>query len=482
MRAWRVAFLLLASCSPTAVAPDAALSPQDASSVDVGMDSGTDAGTDADPLAIRDLVVTPNPESVLSCIVTWTTDRPASSIVDFGEGTALAWRVHDETLVTAHRLVVIGMHASQPYRLRARSVAGADMADAESTFTSGSIPGSIPVVQLDVPAVAGLEATWTLFGVQVLGMVQTTAVMVDRSGRIVWYRIHDQGRDPSPVTLVHGGTRVLLGVGGTSFSAIEVDLEGVETWRGPVSPATRPEGLIHHEYRQLANGHYAILRFTERAGIFGDILEEMAPDGSSIWQWNVFDALTPGTSSDWTHGNALDLDGMPGRALYSAPALDTIFAIDRATGAIVWRLGHDGSFAPDPDVADPWFLFEHDPVVLSNGHLLVYDNGRPGIREATRVTEYALDEGAMQSRVIWRYPPAGVSDLWYAPALGGAERLPSGNTSITVGSIDTVTPNRIFEVTPEGETLWQIQILPLGVAPSRVFRSQQIAPLIDPIP
>jgi hypothetical protein len=476
MRAWRVALLLLASCSPEVTASDAAVSDDGAHVVDASFD----AGTDADPLAIRDLVVTANPQSVLSCIVTWTTDRPASSIVDFGEGTALAWRVHDETLVTAHRLVVIGMHASEAYRLRARSIAGAEMADAQASFTSGAIPGSIPVVQLDVPAAAGLADTWTLFGIQVLGMVQTTAVMVDRSGRIVWYRIHDQGREPSPVTLVHGG--VLLGVGGMSFSAIEVDLEGVETWRGPVSPATRPAGLVHHEYRQLANGHYAILRFTERAGIFGDILEEMAPDGSSVWQWNVFDALTPGTDPDWTHGNALDLDGMPGRALYSAPGLDTIFAIDRATGSIVWRLGHDGSFAPDPDEPDPWFLFEHDPVVLPNGHLLVYDNGRPGIREATRVTEYALDEGAMQSQVVWRYPPAGVSDLWFAQALGGAERLASGHTSITVGSIDTVTANRIFEVTPEGETLWQIQILPLGVAPSRIFRSQQIAPLIDPIP
>lgn len=466
---------LLAGCTEL-VSPDAAVSDayvSDAATIDAP--APVDA---ASPLALTDLRVVPNDTNVLSCFVEWTTDRPSSSVVDFGDGTTLTARVREDALVTAHRVLVIGMHAQSSYRLVARSIDAMGTAQSETTFTTLALPDGTPDVRLDVPASA--PDAWTLFGAQVLGEHRTTALMVDRSGRIVWYRVHPDARDPGPVTLVGDGRHVLIGTGGAGICAIEVDLAGVETWRGPVSPTERGDGQIHHEYRRLPNGHYAILRYEVQSMVLGDVLEEMAPDGSSVWQWNVFDWLTPG-SIDWTHGNALDLASMPGRALYSAPALNTIFAIDRTTGEIAWRLGEGGSFAADPSASDPWFRFQHDPVVLPNGHLLVYDNGSPSARPVSRVLEYALDETTMQARIVWTYPPEGGGDVWFSQALGSVERLANGNTAITAGSIDAADASRIFEVTPAGERVFQFSVLPIGVAPTRVFRSQQIAALVEPI-
>ena len=49
----------------------------------------------------------------ISCFVSWTTAAAASSEVDFGE-TTYQFRIRDAAMVTAHRVLVIGMHAQRP--------------------------------------------------------------------------------------------------------------------------------------------------------------------------------------------------------------------------------------------------------------------------------------------------------------------------------------------------------------------------------
>ena len=53
------------------------------------------------------------------------------------------------------------------------------------------------------------------------------------------------------------------------------------------------------------------------------------------------------------------------------------------------------------------------------------------------------------SDVVWSYRP-DVTLAFFSFMVSGAERLPGGNTLVTEGAT-----GRLFEVTPEGETVWQ---------------------------
>jgi hypothetical protein len=74
------------------------------------------------------------------------------------------------------------------------------------------------------------------------------------------------------------------------------------------------------------------------------------------------------------------------------------------------------------------------------GHILVFDNGRYE-RSYSRVIE--LDPTT--NEIVWSSP----SD-WHSWHVSGAQRLSNGNTFICDGPA-----GRLFEITPEGDTVWE---------------------------
>ncbi len=131
----------------------------------------------------------------------------------------------------------------------------------------------------------------------------------------------------------------------------------------------------------------------------------------------------PFVAGDWAHGNSLWLaDGV---IVASFRQCGKVLAIDAATGDVVWRLGrsyrspeewgsdelsgHGRGAGPAPMTIlnDRYggFCGQHSAQVLDNGHLLLYDNGFPCIRdpatglnwrtsgEFSRAVEYAIDSG-----------------------------------------------------------------------------------------
>ena len=85
----------------------------------------------------------------------------------------------------------------------------------------------------------------------------------------------------------------------------------------------------------------------------------------------------------------------------------------------------------------------HDAVVLDSGNLLIFDNGPK--RYWSRVIE--LDP--LSREIVWEYKAPTPTDF-YSGARGGNQRLPNGNTLITESN-----RGRAFEVTPEGEIVWE---------------------------
>ena len=85
---------------------------------------------------------------------------------------------------------------------------------------------------------------------------------------------------------------------------------------------------------------------------------------------------------------------------------------------------------------------------LDNGNILVFDNGnhRNGYQPTySRVVEIDPDT----DEIVWEYKANIPSDL-YSAVCAGSERLPNGNTLICESEL-----GRIFEVTYEGELVWE---------------------------
>jgi hypothetical protein len=85
----------------------------------------------------------------------------------------------------------------------------------------------------------------------------------------------------------------------------------------------------------------------------------------------------------------------------------------------------------------------HEGRVLPNGNVLVLDNG------ITTQRSRVLEIEPLSRTIVWEYQGDPPEDF-FTPGRGGAVRLPGGNTLITDSNAA-----RSFEVTSEGEVIWE---------------------------
>ena len=85
---------------------------------------------------------------------------------------------------------------------------------------------------------------------------------------------------------------------------------------------------------------------------------------------------------------------------------------------------------------------QHDAQLLPNGNMLIFNNYSSF--ERSKVTEF----DPLTQRIVWEY--ATDDGKFYSSVLGGAQRLPGGNTFIIQSK-----SGRAFEVTPEKEIVWE---------------------------
>jgi len=119
-----------------------------------------------------------------------------------------------------------------------------------------------------------------------------------------------------------------------------------------------------------------------------------------------------------------------GNVLISIRELDNIAVIDMDAEVVVW--GTEG----------PW-LKQHQPEVLPNGNMLIFDNG--GSREQSRIMEF----DPVTREIVWVYK-GDEDNSFHSATCGSQQRLPNGNTLIS-----ETDRGRAFEVTHEGEIVWE---------------------------
>ena len=233
---------------------------------------------------------------------------------------------------------------------------------------------------------------------------------------------------------------------------IKLDASSKLLWASPLR--------AHHDLEVLPNGDIVVL--TRRAHmrphldpekpILEDFITVLDANGKDKRSVSLLAALERSDFSDlWQpnlrlfgdvfHTNTVSvLDGrleskLPGfragNVLVSLLVPDLIAVVDLDAEQVVWA-------------ARGSFRHQHDPKLLGNGRLLLFDNR--GADPYSRVLE--LDPLDLE-RVEWSY--AGSAERpFFSATCGSAERLPNGNTLITESDA-----GRAFEVTPDGETVWE---------------------------
>ena len=285
-------------------------------------------------------------------------------------------------------------------------------------------------------------------------------VIVDGDGHPVWrWRTHGA---PQGFTRRGNGNFVFNDLGSGLF---EVTVDGNIVHELPPLPAGAR--VPHHDLIATPTNTILFIAQETRGTITGDCIWEWNPEtGEAIQRFSVFDFYDPAVdwaprslAYDWVHANSLAL-GNHGNVILSLNWLDQVISIAPDWKSIKWKAGGRAStFAFD---AGSSFQGQHTASLLPNGHLLLFDNGRDrvGDQRYSRGLELALDRRAGTARTVWSFRPA--PDI-YAPYVGAARRLASGNTLVFFGlpsgfSGGATGPLAGYEVRPDGAVAWSITV------------------------
>ena len=207
--------------------------------------------------------------------------------------------------------------------------------------------------------------------------------------------------------------------------------------------------------------------------------------------------------ADWMHSNALDYNADLDQIMLTVRHFSEVWIIDHSTSAedavghaggnsgkggdLLYRWGNPRAHRAGT-YADQRLFFPHNAHWIPDGlpgagNVLIFNNGneRTGTRRGySSVDEialpadgynYSLDAGSAYGPrdIIWRYVADPV-ESFYSAKRGSAQRLPNGNTLV---SDDGPSKRRIFEVTQERETVWELA--PLMKDIDSMYRSYRYA-------
>jgi hypothetical protein len=294
----------------------------------------------------------------------------------------------------------------------------------------------------------------------------------------------------------------------------ELDWDGNVVWRwgaaaqqayGGADTATSaaPGGSAkqHHDWERLANGNTLVLanlvhsvKGFKAPQVLDDVLYEVDPQGKIVWRWTASDHLEEfgfskaaldqlrnaapregAKAVDYLHTNSAralgpnkwfdrgDARFAPDNVIISSRQANIVAIVDRKSGKVVWRLGPD--FAPAatglPRPVDQ-LIGQHDPHLIAPGlpgagNLIVFDNQgeagypivSPGIFPHSRV----LEIDPVKKEIVWEYTAVDSRQTqwsFYSAFISSARRLPNGNTLVDEGM-----NGRVFQVTPQGEIVWE---------------------------
>jgi Arylsulfotransferase (ASST) len=211
----------------------------------------------------------------------------------------------------------------------------------------------------------------------------------------------------------------------------------------------QPDGTIYALTREVK----ILPRFNEKEPVIEDFVSILDSNGKLLRKVSIIETIERSVFvpiihhrlnvrkvGDILHPNSVEvLDGSlehkipafrKGNVLVSLLVLNAIAVIDMDTEEVVW-------------LTSGMFQKQHDPTMLANGHMMVFDNlGNGGY---SRVVEF--DPSTLE--VAWIFGGKPPPDFFTA-AVGGNHRLPNGNT-LAIESENGC----VYEATPDCTIVWQ---------------------------
>lgn len=323
-----------------------------------------------------------------------------------------------------------------------------------------------------------MDRAWPGYNL-LLDRLETRAAFLDMEGNVVhqWSDIQMGERGWQHGIFLENGDLVTFV---QDMETVRLNWDSVVLWK-----KTRP---IHHEVCRLPDGSFyfigremetyrnLLIKFPVMIRVDGDgkeierwsvydhleeikeafdtrsfidtILDKLEADGQAAAVAETLDARSLQTEEmnievyDYLHMNTISL--LPdtpigredsrfaaGNLLVCMRNVNQIAVLEADTKEILWVWGEGELEWP------------HHPNMLDSGNILIFDNGVK--RGYTRV----LELNPLSSEIEWQYvgdPP----ESFYSETRGSAQRLPNGNTLICESD-----KSRVFEVTREGEIVWQ---------------------------
>ena len=240
----------------------------------------------------------------------------------------------------------------------------------------------------------------------------------------------------------------------------------------------------HHDARRLEDGaiYAAFTPLDDRTkaairggvpgsetdgGPFGEAIRQVDEAGRVVREWHLADLGMETrplhrNANRWSYGHLNTVCPLPdGQVLACSKNLNTLFCLDLERGAVTWEYRDDALGGP------------HDAQMLDGGTVLVFANGLYG-SDLSHSQVWEIDPAT--GDIPWRYVAKDDFTSFSSPHMGGAQRLPSGNTLICEGS-----KGCLFEVTPGGDVVREY-VSPHFVASERfgrinwLFRCRWYAP------
>jgi hypothetical protein len=419
------------------------------------------------------------------------------------------FRIRDDTEVTNHHILVIGMHADTNYHIKAISTNGSSTLQDETTWRTGALPEGIPEGVMLTNNTALSQPGWTLMNVQVgngsfaFSDYPGRVVMYDHDGLPVWYYIHGPYNDRGGAlsTEFLDSNTILIGPTGVAPNDVpprEVDLAGNIIWEGPVN--VPDDEMLSHHVSKLSNGNYLLLRWMKAEGEPTDArLEEVTPNNQVVWEWNLYDFYTPPedfSAADWCHANSATVDIVNDAVYLSCRWLGlfkTKYNYDKNNPELEYHLpaiyysSGEGDMTFNPPESQ--FNDIHDPEIHNNGTIMFFDNdGWDFVNSVggyhSRILEFSINEGTKVAELVWEFPGTfegldpWFTDEFYCPYWGDANRLENNNVLVAAGVRGVGSYSHVFEITDDGEVVWNFTL----PEDHGVYRATRITPpLIEPL-
>ncbi|RQP21511.1 aryl-sulfate sulfotransferase [Piscinibacter terrae] len=300
--------------------------------------------------------------------------------------------------------------------------------------------------------------------------------------------------DGSGTDLVPGrvATRISKSIG-------ELDWNGQVVWQfGEKAPGGFARQ--HNDWGRLPNGNTVVLSNVTRPlpgfklpQLIDDAVYEVNAQGEIVWRWLAGDHLdefgfTPeqlklvraAEEADFLHLNNLKALGpnrwftagdkrfAPDNLLVHSRNANFIAIIEKASGKVVWTLGPNypaiarGAASRKLPRPVDQISGQHDAHLIPEGlpgagNLLVFDNqgpaGYPSAALPTTGGSRILEIDPVKKEIVWQYSAedsGAASWTFRSTHISAARRLPNGNTFIDEGQ-----SGRLFQVTPDGEIVWE---------------------------